>query len=66
MAEMKLTKEQYASITNSEKMLASALEELNKIERCGEDCTAAKEYVRQAQQKAAAVKREFAPNLLTE
>lgn len=66
MAKITMSKEQYQNVTKAERQLTDVLPDLDKLEDCGVDCSAAKEHVKQELARASKLKQHFAPNMLTD
>lgn len=61
---IKLSKERYAQLLQSERNLTGVADDLNKLEQCGVDCTEMKQLVADQLEKSAKVRQLFGPTSL--
>ena len=62
MAKIKLSKENYAGLLQSERLLHDILPEMDKAEECGIECQEFRRVHAEAMQRIEAMKRNYGPN----
>lgn len=61
MAQPTLTRDQMTALNNMERQLNDSLTTLDKLEDCGQDCSAMKGLIAESLQRSAKLRQHFAP-----
>lgn len=61
MAKVKMSNTSYANLIDAERKLMDSIPEFDKLEECGEDCTALREMTRYNLDRIAKMKQYYAP-----